>query len=327
MPASAPFRPNTGGNPAAEYALSLKVWSGEMLAEYDKKITILDKVMNKTLPPGAESVQFQVFGNLTADYHTFGDNVIEDGTYLKTLAKGERLIYPDKEVVCPILLSKVQERIAAPEWRAPIARKMAHTLLKVQEQNVFRSLYQAADTAANVAYDGAKAGGGVTTLDLDTPAKLLTALLGYQENFDTNDVPEEDRYVALPPSIYMLMFSDDTFRDYIDRDYQPMMVNGQLAESKIFRVCGFEIIKTNNIPGAGITTNVLKTGKGNDYSVDMSNVQLVAFQSEAVGTVKASDITLEVDREASYRGDLVQASFVSGHGPLRPECAGVHKSS
>ena len=331
-PASVPNRINAGKTTA--FDLSLKVWSGEILAEWDKAVKLMDKHEVRSLPAGAESVQFPAHGNVTATYHTIGDNVITDADdaaadYLKTVNQGEILIYPDREVVIPMLLSKVEERIAAPDWRSAYARKMGTSLAQFAEQNVFRTLYQAASTASGAIYTGSPAGGGVTTLALDTGAKVLTALLTLQEQMDTANVPEEGRFAAMPPSVYMLLISDTSVRDYIDSDYNPMMVNGQLSESRIFRVAGFELVKTNNIPGASLgTINQLIPGsKGNDYNVAMTNVQLVCWQREAVGTLKAMDISLEVDRIPEYRGDLVQASYVMGHGKLRPEAAAIYKSA
>lgn len=310
-----------------DFELSLKVWSGEILAKFNSMTKLLGLHDVKTLEPGADSEMFPAHGDVDAVYHALGDNIITDANgsddYLQTVAQGERVIYADRECLSPILLNKVEERIAKPNWRGSYTPKLAYALAKLVDQNCMRVLWNLASTASGAIYTGSPAG-YTDNNAMATGADIYAALLATQEVFDTKDVPEYDRYVLMRPAEYYKFVNSQDGKDHIDKDYQPMQVNGQLSESLIMRACGFQIIKTNLMPTGtnpkAKTNQLLADTKGNDYNVDMTGSKLIMFQREAMGTCKSMDISLSSDWMAEYRSDLVVASYVMGHGGLRPEC-------
>lgn len=327
-PSTVSLHTNSGGPLASDnYDLALKIWSGEILARFDEKVQMLDLTSVKTLEPGADSEQFPAHGAVGATYHTLGDNIVTDvddgsANYLQAIAQGERIIYADRECLSPILLFNVEERISKPNWRASYTPKLAHALAKLVDQNIMRVLY--AGAAASATYSGGPVGG--EDIDaLSTGDDIYAQLLAAQENFDIKDVPEDGRIALMTTANYYKFVNSTAGKDHIDRDYQPMMVNGQLSESLIMRACGMRIVRTNIMPASTnpkTTANQLIPGtRGNDYNVDMSNsAGLICFHPEAVGTCKSADVSVSVDYLPEYRGDLVVASNVMGHGLLRPEC-------
>jgi len=71
--------------------------------------------------------------------------------------------------------------------------------------------------------------------------------------------------------------------------------------------------------GADAASNLGDVKAG--YGTDMTNTVALCFQKEAVGTVKAMDISIESEYRMDLQAHLFVAKYAMGHNVLRPECA------
>ena len=70
----------------------------------------------------------------------------------------------------------------------------------------------------------------------------------------------------------------------------------------------------------GINNDVFGSGGVGYGKADFSKTVGVVFQSEAVGTVKLMDLSLESEYIMERMGTLMLAKYAMGHGVLREEC-------
>lgn len=159
---------------------------------------------------------------------------------------------------------------------------------------------------------------------------LFEGIFKAAELMDSRNVAKEGRYCLLSPSNYYKLLVEN--KDAIDRDFNPEG-NGSIAEGSIIRVAGVTVIKSNHIPdtneSSDTTSNFVNAGINNDVfgndgvgygKADFSKTAGVVFQSEAVGTVKLMDLSLESEYVMERMGTLMLAKYAMGHGVLREEC-------
>lgn len=321
--------PGAGGT--TDFDLTLKIFSGEVMAEFDKRTVLMALHRVKDLAPGAESVQFPALGTLDTKYHVPGENILADGTYLENAAQGERLIFADREALCPIFQDKIEERIMHADMRKEYAHQAGQSLARNVDQMCFRTLARGARTAEDGAatYSGGPTGESIVNTLADGGA-IVTALLQAEQKLDEKDVPLEDRFAVLEPVTYQKLINSDEGKEYINSDFQPVMVNGQLSHSRIDTIANFRLIKTTNMPHdnyTGTGNRLVAASKGNDYRTNTTNSLMFCFQRQAFGTAKAVGIRTEMEYKIEYRGTVLVASYAMGHATLRPECIIEYKSA
>ena len=124
-------------------------------------------------------------------------------------------------------------------------------------------------------------------------------------------------------------------QDAINRDFGNEG-NGSVANpGEMISVAGIRVMKSNHLPSAdesttqdplagapGVMNNVSgAAADGRGYSgLDFSVTEGIAFQSEAVGTVKLMDLAMESEYSVERQGNLMLAKYAMGHGILREEC-------
>ena len=68
--------PSNGGT--TDFDLSLKIFSGMILAEFDDMVHTMDKHRVGEMEAGADSIQFPALGDIGVSYHTPGESVLTD---------------------------------------------------------------------------------------------------------------------------------------------------------------------------------------------------------------------------------------------------------
>jgi hypothetical protein len=326
--------------------LLLKQFGGEVIAEFEQAFKLRPLHLVKSLAPGRKADTFPVLGKALSAYHQVGNNILVDedsaGTdYLQNIKAAERLIYADREAVSPVFVDKLEEMLAHWDVRNQYAKQLAVALAKRADQNCIRSLAIAARQAAT--FTGAQVGayvnggkyalggvaGGAAVADATIGGIEGTELTGTvfastvawaRRYMNDNDVPLDDRYLLVSPSTVYLLLNGAAGRDFVHKDYLPAG-NGGLVEGTVGKMHGFTVIETSNFPTDNYTaTDNQPGGSGNSYVVDMSSsaTRAIAFHRSALGSVVASDIGIETEYKMEYRGNLVIASYVMGHAPLRP---------
>lgn len=322
MAATALSQPGAVKNAGDATALFLKVFSGEVLQQFQTASATLGKTMERTISSG-KSAQFPVMGRASSAYMTQGDNLIEDGTYLQNPQSNERVIVIDDLLVAPLLLTEVDELKNHYDVRQPYAQELGRTLARTMDQQVLRLVDKGAQVGDDTIITGISGGysetqGGLTGVaDNDGPI-LVTWLHNVAREFDEKDVPMEDRYAFLRPQEYhSLLQAGSTVQVAVDRDYGG---GGSFAEANIPMVAGIKIVKSNHTPGVGdnITTGPAK------YQDDYTQTRGVAMHKSAIGTVKLRDISLEMEWKPEYQATFIVAKMLVGHDWLRAEsCARI----
>lgn len=323
---------------ADKSALFLKRFSGMVMVEFAEWNVAMQRTMVRTIDSG-RSAQFPIIGPATAAYHTPGENILDPtNSLLSNIRIGEKTIAIDKLLTSNVFVDRLDELLNHYETRMYFARKMAESLANQADNRIFQSII--AGTAASASYDGGPTGADFNPADWGGTERdsiggvlgddIVESLFYMKQVFDEKHVPMSERYAALPPVYYnrLIAEANDTV---IDVDVNPGG-NGSVADGIVKKCAGFVLLETNHIDHTA--TAAVETGNTykrdgasgdaiNEYDYDPEAVMFVAWQREAVGTVKLRDLTTEMTYLPQYKGTLLSADYAMGHGLLRPECCGI----
>ena len=291
-----------------ERELFLEIFTGEVMTAFEETNKLLSKTRSRTISEG-KSAKFALVGGIDANYHTPGEEI--DG---QNVAHSETVITIDDLLVSDAFISDIDEAMNHYDVRQPYSNEMGRVLGQEMDQNIGREIVKASRASADIE-DGSREGGsqiidsnlGSSTFS-DKMDALTKGIFKVAQTFDEKDVPEENRYVALKPAEYYVLAQN---LDMINKDYGGL---GAISKGKIIEIGGVDIIKHNNIPATD--------SSGDTYhGVDASATKAIAWNREAVGTVKLMDLSMRADYDPRRLGTLMTAKYAVGHGYLRPECA------
>ena len=296
---------------AADNALFLKVFAGEVLTAFEENNVMKDLHTSRTISSG-KSAQFPVTGKANAAYHTVGTPLL--GT--QQIQHNEVVINIDDMLIADTFIANIDEAKNHYDVRAEYSRLLGMALAKKFDQQTMQVGLLAARASATVS-----GGNGGTTLTTGagggaiTGAQLAAAIFDAAKAMDEKDVPETERVAIVKPEEYYKLVQET---NVINRDWGGA---GVYADGTVLRVAGVQIVKSNNLPQASVSA---ATGENNTYNGDFTNVKALVMQKQAIGTVKLMDLAVERtsgDFEIMYQGTLMAAKYAMGHGILRPECA------
>jgi len=288
-------------------ALFLKVFSGMVLAAFERATTYKGKFMERTIASG-KTAQFPVSGRASGFYHTPGTEITGN-----TIQHAEKVIGIDGLLIYPTFIASVDEALNHYEVRAEYARQIGEGLARQYDEDVSRTVTQAARSAASLAE--LPSGTTVNDADFDTDgAKLFNAIFDAGTTLDDNFVPDNDRYAFLRPTQYSLVVRSEK---PIDQDINRTM-NGGLDDGVVRRVNNIDLVKTTSLADSNDTANTnIATSRQADYSTTQAQI---AHRS-AAGTVQLAGMSMESEYDIRRQGTLMLAKNLVGHGPLRPEAA------
>jgi hypothetical protein len=287
---------------ADKKALFLKVFSGEVLANFQQNNVFLDKTTVRTIASGKSS-QFPATGIATTGYHTPGSEILGD-----EIKHAERVITIDDLLTSSAFIANIDEAMNHYEVRSTYSSEIGHQLAKVMDANIAQVMALTAREAATITGEA----GGTTLANADYPtdsAVLAAGLFDAQQTLDEKNVPDNDRNAFFLPAQYYLLAQNVTV---INQWYDG---KGSISEGTILKIAGLPIVKTNAIPQTNVTTGP-EAYKG-DFS---KTVGLVAHKG-ACGTVKLLDMSSEMEYDIRRQGTLMVSKYAVGHGILRPEAA------
>jgi hypothetical protein len=312
-------------------ALFLKLFAGEILQKLPEVRSTLGMTNEKTLREGKE-FQFPYTGTITPAYHVPGTELTGQSTN-----NAERVIALDDLMVVDRFTPKIDKWMQHFDDRAPYARQMGESLGILMDEHVLMEGVLGARASSVVTGNGAD--GLVITSDkfkLDTgvPAnaqdtvELATAIkAGLKEaaaNFKVKNVAAGMKkvfYCSWDLYFNILDAVDTNGFSLFNKDY---VSNGSLEQGMLPHIYGIEIRGTNNLNTTNLTGIANAQAANGEYfyhQVDMSKTVGLVMCERAVATVKASDIAVEADPyQARYKGQLITADYMAGHGWLRPEC-------
>jgi hypothetical protein len=349
---------NNGGSD--KRALMLKVFSGEILANYSTKTILANLVRTRTIS-GGKSATFPIYGKASAKWHTPGQNILEAANgMLSDFKYGERVIAIDNMLTASTLIHDVDELLQFWDVRGPIATELGYALARAYDGMAMRTFIAASlatSPISNTSGNGtALAGETITTGSTGsvTGAQVVDSMFSAQEKLDNKDVPTEGRFVILRPEQFNAVLAtaqlttgngtstvNGNFARF-NKDYNtslPADLGKGTASS--LELAGFRVYKSNLFPrnagdqtkdsvfaaGDGTTGNVNGNiandpfGSGNGYGYDFSKYWGIMGHADAIGVVKKLDVATEMERKIEYQGTLVVSKLMAGFGVLRPECA------
>jgi hypothetical protein len=302
----------TDGSWAQDNSLFLQVWAGEVLTAF-RKATIFEPLHTVRTIASGKSASFPIVGLNSAAYHTPGTMLV--GTAVK---HAEAVIKIDDKLVSNVFVADIDEAKNHFDVRSPYSAEMGNALAYTFDKNIAAMIAKAARTSTNFNTDlpgGTRIKIVAATKAAITGSQLAAALFSAAQRMDENNLPEMDRYCVLAPAEYYKLVQTT---DVINRDWGGA---GAYADGTVLKVAGITILKSNQLP---TTNRSSATGEQNDYSADYTASVALAFNKQAVGTVKLMDLKMEQtgsDVHALWQGTFMVASMALGSGILRPDCA------
>ena len=300
------------GSWAQDNGLFLQVWAGEVLTAF-RKATIFEPLHTVRTIANGKSASFPIIGLNSASYHTPGTMLV--GTAGK---HAEAVIKIDDKLVSNVFVADIDEAKNHFDVRAPYSAEMGNALAYRFDQNIAAMIAKAARTATNFNTDlpgGTRIKIVAASKTAITGSQLAAALFSAAQRMDENNLPDTDRYCVLAPAEYYKLVQTT---DVINRDWGGA---GAYADGTVLKVAGITILKSNQLP---TTNRSAATGEQNDYSANYTDSVALAFNKQAVGTVKLMDLKMEQtgsDVHALWQGTFMVASMALGSGILRPDCA------
>jgi hypothetical protein len=297
-------------------SLFLKVWSGEVLATFQRENKMLGMTSVRTISSG-KSAQFPVVGTNSTSYHTPGNEIT--GTAVN---HAEKTINIDDLLISNAFLANIDEAKNHYDVRSIYTSEMGRALANKVDQHLLQLSVLAAQASATIT--GGNGGTQITDADAKTnAASLITSIFECAQALDEHDVPSEDRYCVVPPSTYYLLVQNDKI---LNRDFGAEG-NGAYVDGTVIKVAGINIVKANTAVTAFTDQSSSISGTNNTYNVDASNVAAVVFHKSAIGTVKLMDLAMESEYDIRRQGSLMVGKMALGSGILRPESASLIKTA
>lgn len=310
MTAMTPSRFGQINGAGATDAIFLKVFSGEILASFEIACVMQDKVMARTIASG-KSAAFPVIGRTVAAIHTPGADILGN-----SINSAEKIITIDGLTVAPAFVANIDEAMSHFDIRQFYAREIGFALARAMDSNLQQVGLLAARAAANLSDASYPAGTVKTNAGYGTTgATLAGGVFDAASALDTNNNPEDNRYVVFKPAQYYLLAQTTAV---LDKDWGG---SGSYADGKVLKVAGISIVKSNQLPTTNVTTGP------SSYQGNFSTTVGLVLQQGAIGMVKLMDLAVESQYLIKSQGTLMVAKYATGYGILRPESAVELKTS
>jgi hypothetical protein len=264
------------------------LWSAELLVSL-KKALVYGQA-------GVVNRDYQ--GNITA----FGDTVkinsisgITVGDYVKntdmaapeSLTGAQNSLTIDQAKYFNFQVDDIDKAQQNPKVMQQAMIEAAYALRNTTDLYLATKMYQGALSSALIGDD--------TTPVVPTKATAYDYLVDLGTKLDEQDVPEEGRYVILPPWFHGLMEKDDRFIHATSKGDE-VITNGVIG-----RAAGFTVMKSNNTPNTA----------GAKYKI-IAGHQIATSFAEQVNDVEAY-------RPESRFADAVKGLHLYGGKVIRPE--------
>jgi len=309
-------RVNASGS---EDALFLKVFSGEVLTAFERSSVTQGAEMVRSISNG-KSASFPVMGRIAAAYHTPGAEII--GTDVN---HNEKVITINDLLVSSAFLSNIEEAKNHWDVRSSYSSEIGRALAFQKDKHVLQTIGQATAASANIT--GGDAGTvltntGIASATAATAANaMIDSLFDAASALDSHYVPKEGRKAFIRLEEYYKLANAT---NAVNIDFSGG-ANGGVAEGKVMRVAGIELIPTAHFVSSNVNSGVdqgsATQGGSNPQAVDLSNYVCLVSHPSAAGTVQLMNLATEMEYDIRRQGTLMVAKYAMGHGVLRPEAA------
>lgn len=297
-------------------ALFLKVFSGEVISQFEKHTVTLDKHSIRTIQAG-KSAQFPVLGRTpAAEYHTPGAEIVG-----QSVPNAERVITIDQLLIKHAFIADIDDAMSHFEVRSKYSMDMGQGLAQTFDNHVMREIVLAAAASptitAETGQDGYNPAGDDNLASATDSTKLdawIDAMYNMAINFD-NKFVTGTRYAAMKPEDYRFLAKAVLSNGFsvVNRDYNGV---GSFAQGEAPVIAGIDLISSPMLPTADYSGETY-------HAVDCSLVKCIGWTEDAVGTVKLMDLSMQSEWDIRRQGTLMVARYAMGHGILRPEASAV----
>lgn len=225
----------------------------------------------------------------------------------QSLADDELTLVLDQANHFAFKVDDIETKISHIDWQSLASNSGAYSLSDAYDKEVLT--YMSTDTAgrilaANVVNDTEYA----NLVNLTAADDLLNQMSNLARRLDEQNVPQEGRFIILPPAAMEVLAKADSKLLNMDFNGNAMDLSNGLAFSQKLR--GFAVYVTNNCP----TFDTLTT-------VETHHVMLAGHMS-AVATAQAITKT-ETYRDQNTFADIVRGLHVYGREVIRPEALAI----
>ena len=350
-----PGLPSNVGDSATTTDLFLKLFSGEVLASFERSTVMQGKVRERNIS-GQKSAQFPMIGRASAaGYHTPGHEIVPE-----SILHAEKVISIDGLMYASTFVDDWEDMVSHYEVRSAYAKELGATLGFNYDQQLLRNLILTAreQNELHKTDDGTTDGTATGTIDdtqkptavnenqivntlfqldddLDAASgcadnglgtagsvaakaeALASAIFEAQAKFDNAYVPEtEEKFCILRPKDYYDLLSGTQTSGF-------SVINrdyngaGSYADGTVLKIGGVTILKSPNLPGTTVSSSGINTYHYGDFSGTVG----VIFSADAIGVVRLLGLGVQTDYQVERQGTLMVARQSIGIGSLRPECA------
>lgn len=307
---------NASGN---EDVLFLKVFAGEVLTSFERASVTAGAETVRTISNG-KSATFPVMGRTVAAYHTPGAEITGND-----INHNEKVITVNDLLISSVFLSNIEEAKNHYDVRGAYTSEIGRALAFQKDKHILQTIGQAAQASASVS--GGDAGTvltntGIASATAATAANaMIDSLFDAASNLDSHYVPKEGRKAFIRLEEYYKLANAT---NAVNVDFSGG-ANGGVADGKVLKVAGIELIPTAHFVTSNITTGQPDAGTSasvsNPQAVNLSNYVCLVCHPSAAGTVKLMDLAVESSYDIRRQGTLMVAKYAQGHGVLRPEAA------
>ena len=230
---------------------------------------------------------------------TVNDYLRGDTVNAEALTDDQITLVLDQAKYFSFKVDDIEEKISHINWQSLATDSAAYSLKNDYDQKVLTFMSTGA-LAANVVNDDAFA----NLIDLTTPDALLDQISALGTRLTLQDVPEEGRWLVLPPQAMEVLAKASS--KLLNMDYNGGMSdlrNGLVSTGKLR---GFQLYMTNNAPTYDTTT-----------TVETHHVMMAGHMS-ACATANAI-LNTETIRSQDTFADIVRGLHVYGRSIIRPE--------
>jgi hypothetical protein len=321
----------------ADRALMLKLGSAEVLDAFMTNCIFKGKTRERNIR-GGKSVAFPITGKMAARYHKPGTPILGEGNDPSDL--NERIISLDALMIADAAIYQLDELMSYFDVRQIYTTELGRSLAVEYDKRVARMIYAAAsNTTEPLAKDGtAKPKGpanntgrigkkitlpaGYTTAGATRQAKgdlLVDSLFDARIALEKKDVGIDGCYAICTPEAY---YSITASSRAVNMDFSGGSSNGSIANGTTARVAGIPLYSSNHVQQPAYA---LQAGDYSaDYAQDLSKVEMLIFNREAVGVLTLLSPSLQMtgpEFRVQFQSDLLVARQAIGMGVLRSECA------
>ena len=302
----------------------------------------LDDDADNNSTPFEDNADIGAEGGLKAGYHNPGDFISG-----KKIKMSEKTVRVDDVLVAAIDVPFADLDLTHFDVLTPFSQKLGRSLATDLDRKIAAVALKAANTAAiagvmpggQVVEREVSSGSGIASFFADTSTgsgNFRNDVAALARQFDEDNVPQEGRYLFIPPYIRSILRHET---DIFNRDFNDGSVAGTLNTRTIGVLEGFQLILTNNLPGDWTgTTNTryeLIDSEFAKYDFECSLAQSgqkrpaaialcgAGMGQPAIGMVQASGMRTVIEDDERRNVKFMKAQLHVGFDVLAPFCSGV----